>query len=123
MDRLLSRLERRLGRFAIPRLTNFLIGGMALVYVLATMKPEFLDVLTLDLTRVREGQVWRLVTFLFVPLNTSLLWFAIELYWLYIMGSNLENEWGAFKNYLYRLVGMLGTAIAAWLAGGGQSNQ
>ena len=123
MERLLARLERRLGRFAIPRLTNFLIGGMALVYVLGMLKPEFFDLLTLDLVRVREGQVWRLVTFLFLPLNTSMLWFLVELYWLYIMGSNLENEWGSFKYNVYWLLGMVGTAIAAALAGGGQGNQ
>jgi hypothetical protein len=35
MERLLARLERRLGRYAIPNLVGFIVGGMAIVWVLS----------------------------------------------------------------------------------------
>ena len=33
MERILARLERRFGRFAIPNLIGLIVGGMAIVWV------------------------------------------------------------------------------------------
>lgn len=122
MEKVLARLERRFGNFAVPNLTSFLVGGMALVYVLSSMRPEFADALTLDLNRVRAGQVWRLVTFLFLPTASSPISMLFDLYILWMVGSNLERDWGSFKFNLYYFFGMVGTTIAAAIVGGAVGN-
>lgn len=122
MERLLARLERRFGGWAIPNLTAFLVGGMAIVFVLTTIRHDFFGLLTLDLPMVRHGQVWRLVTYLFLPDTDSPIWILLSLYWLWLVASNLEHEWGSFKLNVYYLVGMIGTTIAAWISGGAVGN-
>lgn len=54
------------------------------------------------------GQVWRVVTFLFVPPSTSVIWVIFGLYFYYMIGSTLENQWGAFGFTVYYLIGALG---------------
>jgi membrane associated rhomboid family serine protease len=118
MDALLARLERRFGRFAIANLTTVIVGGMAVVFVLSRLRgPEFTSLLTLDLERVRHGQVWRLFTYLFIPTTTDYIWILFSLYWVWMVGSNLENEWGPFKFNAYYAIGMIGTTIAAVVTG------
>jgi membrane associated rhomboid family serine protease len=123
MDRLLARLERRFGKYAVENLTVVIVGGMAAVFVVGMMNPRFLELLVLDLEQVKRGQVWRLFTYLFLPTSGSMLWILLSIYWVWLIGSNLEAEWGAFKFNVYYLVGMLGTTAAAWLVGGGATNE
>ena len=117
MESALSRLERRFGRFAIPNLTTYVVAGMAIGFVLGTLKPEVLDAMALDLRAVRSGQVWRLVSYLFIPRSTSLIWLVFQLSFTWFIGRTLEAEWGAFKLNLYYLLGMLGTMLAAVISG------
>src|SRR5262249_25462717 len=91
---------------------------MAAVFAISYARASFVDKLTLDLARVAHGEVWRLITYIFIPHNTELIWVFFSLYWLWIMGTSLEAEWGSFKFNAYYFVGMIGTTIAAALAGG-----
>lgn len=122
MDRLLARLERTfLGRLAIERLTTFIVGGMAIVFFLSMTKPELIQHLTLDPSRALS-EPWRFVTYLFLPTSTSLIWVVFALYWTWLVGTNLEHEWGAFKLNTYYLLGALGTTAAAWITREAQGN-
>jgi membrane associated rhomboid family serine protease len=121
MDRLLARLERRLGRYAIPNLIVYVVGGMALVWAMGFVRPEIYDRLSLDMDAVRHGEVWRVVTFLFLPTTRSMYWILFNLYFTWWIGSSLEEHWGTFKFNVYYLVGMLATIAAAIIAGA-QSN-
>ncbi len=129
MEKLLARLERRLGRFAVPNLTWILVTGMAVVYVLTMLRPGFEKSLALDLGLVQRGQVWRLFTYLFLPPDAQMcglpqpIVMLFALYFIWLMGTNLENEWGAFKYNMFWLVGMIGTTVGAIIAGGGATNQ
>ena len=122
MDRLLARLERTfLGRLTIERLTTFIVGATALVYVLALSRPALVAQLTL-IPQLVPTEPWRLLTFLFVPQETSLLWLLVALYFTWIVGTNLENEWGAFKYNAYYFLGALGAIAVAWATGQPQGN-
>jgi membrane associated rhomboid family serine protease len=117
MDRLLARLDRRFGRYAIEGLPLFIAGGMAIVLLLAFVRPELLMLLMLSPHAIAQGQVWRLVTYLFIPEGGVSLWTAFNIYWIWMLGSSLESEWGAFKLNVYYFVGMLGTTAAALIVG------
>jgi hypothetical protein len=116
MERLLARLERTLGRFAIERLTTFIVGGMAMVFLLSMSKPELLDALRLEPTRLRT-EPWRLITFLFLPPSRSPVWMMLSLYFTWLVGANLESAWGAFKLNVYYFLGALGTTVVAFILG------
>src|SRR5207248_3879606 len=67
-------------------------------------------------------EVWRLVTFLFLPWGggggvLGPIFTVIALMFLYTVGSSLEAEWGSFKFDLYYLVGVIATVVAALFFG------
>jgi len=121
LTQILARLERSFGRFAIERLTTYIVGGMAIVFVLAQVRPDLIGLLDLNPAYALR-QPWRFVTYLFLPLRWSLIWVLFSLYWTWFVGTNLENEWGSFKLNLYYLLGVLGTTAAAWITHVPQGN-
>src|ERR1043165_2438161 len=119
----LDRLERRLGFIAIPGLIRAVVALNALVFVLVVLNKGFDSYLTLDIGRIRSGEVWRLVTYIFVPAMAHPLLIAIALWFLWFIGDGLERAWGPFRLTLYFLVGMIGTTIAAVLSNSQFSSQ
>jgi hypothetical protein len=113
MERLLVRLERRFGNYAIPNLIGYLVGGMAIVAVMTSLRPSFPEHLWLDMHAVRRGEVWRLVTFLFIPPPGSPIWLLLDLYFTWWIGTSLEQAWGSFKLNAFVGVGALLTIAAA----------
>lgn len=116
----LYKLEYKYGRFCIPNLMLYIVIGQAFVY-LADMFTygAFSGFLTLYWPGVLQGQVWRLLTFIFVPQSGSMLSLLISLYFYYFIGSTLENAWGSFKFNVYYLCGILGAILAAIITGMG----
>ncbi|HEY1695068.1 MAG TPA: rhomboid family intramembrane serine protease [Polyangiaceae bacterium] len=116
MERLLARLERSIGRFAIPNLITIIVAGMGLVWAMQTFAHvDVMPRITLDMGAVLRGEVWRLVTFLFIPMGSSLIWVLVNLYFTWWVGSSLEQHWGAFKFNAFYFVGVVGTIAAAAL--------
>src|SRR5215510_11346894 len=118
----LDKLERRFGFLGIPGLIRIVIGFTALVYVLVYLNRGFESFLTLDPALILRGQVWRLVTYIFVPQTFSPLWVLLALWFLWFVGEGVERAWGPFRLTLYFLVGMIGTTIAAFFFGSNFSN-
>ena len=77
----------------------------------------FSAMLMFSAERILHGEVWRLVTFLFVPFQDNLIYLALELYFSYFIGSTLEREWGATKFTLFYLVGVLANILVGFVAG------
>ena len=97
----------------------------ALVFVLYKLVgPHFLELLVLDTHRIMHGEVWRLVTYLFIPSLGGLFgdWLAAFMYlmFLWFVGNGLEQAMGAFKFNVFYLCGMLGTTVAACLTDTGE---
>ena len=65
--KVLDALERRFGWIAIPGLIRIVVALTALVYLLTFLNPDFLSILALNPARIRHGEVWRLVTYIFIP--------------------------------------------------------
>jgi membrane associated rhomboid family serine protease len=65
-----------------------------------------------------RGEIWRLITFLFLPPTMHPIWTIFALYFYYLVGSNLENQWGSFRFNLYYLIGVICTIIASFIGKG-----
>jgi membrane associated rhomboid family serine protease len=118
----LDKLERRFGFLAIPGLPRILVGFGGLVFALAWLLPGFASMLQLDPARILRGEVWRLVTYIFIPQTQSPLWVLFALWFLWWIGEGVERAWGAFRLTLYFVVGMIGTTVAAFFFGSNFSN-
>ena len=118
---LIDRLERPLGKYAIPGLIRYVVAGNALVYILIKFNPYLESMLILVWGEVLHGQIWRLVTYIFIPQFGGLLpdWLgvALYLYYLFWIGSSLEEAMGSFRLNLYYFTGMAGITIGAILFG------
>ena len=119
----LDRLEKRFGFIAIPGLIRAVVTLNALVFVLVLLNKGFDSYLALNIERVRAGEVWRLVTYIFVPQISYPLLVFIALWFLWFIGDGLERAWGPFRLTLYFLVGMIGTTVAAVLTNAQFSSQ
>ncbi len=111
---MLNKLERKLGRFAIPHLMLVLVGGQAAAFVLSMAKPEFVGLLVLVPERVMAGEVWRLITFLFIPPDAHPIFVIFALYLLFLYGRSLEEHWGEFRFNLFIFIGWIATIAAAF---------
>ncbi len=114
-------LERKLRRYAISDLMKYIVIGQgivfALMYIWPTLGYRLYSLIALTRTGLMCGQIWRLVTFVFVPPSSSPIFILFALYFYYMIGIGLENQWGKVKFNLYYLVGMLGSIIAALITG------
>src|SRR4029450_6102248 len=118
----LDKLERRLGFLGIPGLMRIVVAFNALVFLLVRLNPGFRLVLELDPGRIRHGEIWRLVTYIFLPQADSFLWVVVLLCFVCFTGEGVEQAWGAFRLPLYFVAGMIGTTAAAFFFGARFSN-
>ncbi|MEG2021660.1 MAG: rhomboid family intramembrane serine protease [Oscillospiraceae bacterium] len=117
----LYKLERKFGRFAIPNLMMMIIIGQGMVFIANMINPNINIIFNLSLfwPAVMHGQIWRLLTFIFIPATSNVIGLIFTLYLYYIIGHTLENEWGEFKFNVYYLCGILGAIVAAVISGQG----
>ncbi len=118
----LAKAEKRLGFIQIPGLAKFLIGMNAAVGLLSFFNPQFPAQLILDPALLLSGQIWRVVTFLFVPQAFDALGLLIWILWLFVFLPQLEWMMGDFGFTLICLVSALATAAASALYGAVLSN-
>ena len=117
----IDKLERKFGRFGVPNLTVYIIGCYVLGYFLAMFAPGVLNMLSLDMSMVMKGQIWRLVTWVIYPPSSvggtgNLVMFLLAIFFFYYpIGTSLERTWGTFRYTLYIFSGVLFTVIAAVL--------
>lgn len=114
---LIDRLERKYGRLAVPGLVFVLVGFQAVVWLMTTIQPGFLSHLLLHRSLLGAGELWRLITWTFIPA----VWSPIAVFfmvWVMVMiGRALEAEWGAFRVNLYLLGGIVAQVVGALVFG------
>jgi len=126
----LRKLNQALDRFCarhpywgIPNLMRYVTIGTAILYALILVTGyRALPLLTYSIGDILHGEVWRLVTFVFLPTSSNPLILAISLYFYYWMGNILEDYWGTPKFTVYYLSGILLTVLATFIvyfSGGG----
>src|SRR6476659_1098255 len=106
----LDKRERRIGFIAIPGLFLYIAALTAVVFILYMVDPRYLMLIDLDIDLIRQGQVWRLFTYIFISTTGGFFpaWLnaAFTVLFLIWVGDRLEEAWGAFRTTLFFLIGM-----------------
>ena len=113
----LSRFCYKHPRVAIPHLILYIIIGNAAVFLLDLFSEGTATQLMMFHTGlILKGELWRLVTFIFVP-NSSGFWIIFYLLFLYYVGTTLERTWGSAKFTVFYLLGVILTMLTGLIAG------
>ena len=106
--KLLDRLQRKFGKFAIPNLMLYIVFANAAVFILELIDTTPLsNLLMLIPERVFAGEIWRVFTFIMIPPTRSMIFIIFVLYFYYLIGTTLENVWGSFKFNVYYFTGVI----------------
>ena len=105
-------------RFGINNLMLYVVFGTAAVWLLSLMDGTnmLISYLAFDAAAVLRGQVWRIVTFIFIPQSYGVISLLLFLYFYYFIGSTLEREWGPGRFTIYYGMGMLLTVLYGFTA-------
>ena len=103
-------------RFGIHNFMLYIIIGNAIVYLVSRMDASglFSAYLALYPAAILRGEVWRLVTFIFVPDAGNIIYLALFMYFYYFIGRTLEQVWGKGKFFIYYLFGMFLTVVCSF---------
>ncbi len=118
IDSWLNRFCHKHPRFGIPNLMNIIVIGSVLVYLLAMFSNgQFYNLIYFSPTLILRGQIWRLLSFVFIPLNSDFFFFVVSLYFYWMIGSTLEREWGSAKFTVFYFMGVILNALLGFLTG------
>jgi hypothetical protein len=109
---LLNQIERRFGHWGIPGLLRIVAMLQVVVFVILLAKPEFAEVLFLNMGLVQHGQVWRLVTFCLLPPSMALISVVFGTMIMFLVNDALELLWGPFRVNLLFFSTLAMTAVA-----------
>ncbi len=119
VDKIINKMERKIGKYAVHNLMLYIVISMGAVYALIFLNPQYkiLSYLNFDRALILKGQVWRLISFIVFPDIENIIFFAISLYLYWMFGRNLENYWGKFKFNLFYFTGVILTIIGGFITG------
>lgn len=111
----LNKLERKIGKYAIPNLMKYVLSAYAIGFVLTLINPQAASFLSFHPYLILKGQVWRLVTWIFQPTSTSIITMLFMFLLYYNLGNTLERTWGVFRFNAYIIGGMLVTTVGSMI--------
>lgn len=105
----------------IPNLMLWIAAGNLLVYFMTSIDPSAVlyQFLRFDKSAILHGQIWRLLTYIFIPGFSNIFSFAIMMFFYFQIGRILESNWGTLKFNLYYLTGILLADLCAMILPGG----
>ena len=119
LHRWLDRFCARHPGFGIPNLMKYIVIGNVVVFLLDQFSNGLCSaLLSFSPAAIAQGQVWRVVSFVFIPVSSGSTFFsrvillAISLYFYWFIGNILEREWGSAKFTLFYAVGVVLTILA-----------
>ncbi len=111
----MGNLSRRFERFCfqnrnkgIPNLMLYIALGNALVLIMSMVNGGYAlyELLCFDKAKILQGQVWRLVTYVFTQSGGGFI-DLIFLYFFYMLGKHVESSMGTFKFNLFYFSGVI----------------
>ena len=105
-------------RFGLPNLMLYIAIGQAAVGLLSLFAGEGLLIRLMFFSPyIFGGEVWRLVTFIFVPRTVNPFYLLLSCYVIFWTGQMLERELGTAKFNLFYLCGVILSALLGLLIG------
>ena len=104
----------------------YIVAGQFLVFLIdilmsARFETTLSQYIMFDRGLILQGQVWRVLSFIFIPPSqsglTGLFFIFFTLYFYWMIGNSLENEWGAAKFNLYYYFCILFLIAAGFITG------
>ena len=111
----MKNLSRKFARFCfkhrdkgIPNLMLYIALGNALVIIMSLMNTGvgLYELLCFDKSKILQGQVWRLFSYVFTQSEGGFLG-LLFLYFFYMLGRNVEARMGTLKFNLFYFTGVL----------------
>lgn len=100
--------------FGIPNLMKYITIANAVLWLLNVVNSRLLPYMVFSPYWILRGQVWRLISFIFIPPSTGILAF-IAFYFYYFLGTTLEQQWGTTRFNLYFFSGVVLTILFGFL--------
>ena len=100
--------------FGIPNLMKYITIANAVLWLLNAVNSRILPYMVFSPYWILRGQVWRLISFIFIPPSTGILAF-IAFYFYYFLGTTLEQQWGTTRFNLYFFSGVVLTILFGFL--------
>lgn len=105
--RFIDNLERRFHKLGIENLGLILVVMQGFGFLANQISPAAVDKFAMHPGRFMQGEIWRAITFVSLPMNTSPLLIIIALFFLYSIMQIMEQTWGPFKTTLYFIIGLI----------------
>lgn len=110
---MISKFERKFGKYAIKNLTLYLIIGYVIGYLISLFSPELYTLLNFNPYMIFKGQVWRVVTWVITAPEDLGVLVIVMLFLYYSLGQTLEKTWGTYRYNVYIFSGLLYTVVGA----------
>lgn len=111
---MIDKLEKKFGKYAIRGLMKYVIILYAVGFIINAINGDlYYSWLMLDIDKLLEGQVWRLITFIIQPVDLNNIFRVfLMLYVNFLFGTMLESMWGSFRFNLYYFSGIFFNILA-----------
>lgn len=115
--------------FGIPELMKYIAVGNVIVFVLDIVTRGYATMMLMfSPSAVLHGQIWRLFSFILIPLNRfnpsrpfTLLWFVMSTFFYYWLGTSLERQWGTTRFNVFYFLGVVLNLILGFVLNVGVS--
>lgn len=114
---ILDKLERKYPFLGLPNLYMYMVVIFLIGLAINLFDPYFyLFYLSLDVSMILKGQVWRLFTFIFYPPTSSIsiILSLLMIYVYYSITRTLTMIWRPFKFNLFMFIGYISQIIGAF---------
>lgn len=100
--------------FGIKNLMRYISLANVAFWLISIINPVLYSYMYFDAYAIMHGQIWRLVTFMFLPSQTNML-ALIAIYFYYWIGNTLEEHWGSGQFTIYFFSGVILTVLCGML--------
>lgn len=103
----MDKLEKKWGRHAIPNLSRYFVFAIVIGYLVNLAAPGLMNYLEFSVSGILHGQIWRLVTWIFMPATSLDIFGILFLLCVLMWGSSLESFLGTFRMNVFLWGGVI----------------
>ena len=114
----IDKLQKRFGGLAVPNLALYMVAGQVIIFGMEAAGRLDISKLYLNPLLVLNGEVWRVVSFMFIPFERgggSIIFLLFAWYIFWMTSQALEAQWGTFKYNLYIWCSLIFTVLGSLL--------